>query len=63
VERAFRRAGLAAEPVRRFGFFPPQILGASALARRLEARLERVRLLESLLPFLLLRARAPRAFP
>jgi SAM-dependent methyltransferase len=61
VERAFRAAGLTPLPLQRFGFFPPQLLNRSETIRRLETRLERVRLLEPLLPFLLLRARATAA--
>lgn len=59
VADAFRAAALEVEPLRRFGFFPPQLLNRSDLARRLEARLESWRVLDALLPFLLLRARAP----
>jgi SAM-dependent methyltransferase len=58
VQGAFRAAGLDPLPIRRFGFFPPQVLNRVESARRLEARLERSRLLEPVLPFLLLRARA-----
>jgi hypothetical protein len=57
VTDAFRAAGLVPAPVQRFGFFPPQLLNRSDTIRRLEARLERARLLEPVLPFLLLRAR------
>ena len=57
VTEAFRAAGLAPAPVQRFGFFPPQVLNRSAVARRIEARLETSPALRPLLPFLLLRAR------
>lgn len=57
VTEAFRAAGLAPAPVQRFGFFPPQVLNRSPLARRVEARLETSAALRPLLPFLLLRAR------
>lgn len=59
VDAALRVAGLEAEPVRRFGFFPPAVVNRFELARRLEARLECLRVLQPLLPFLLLSGRAP----
>ncbi len=58
VVSAVRAAGLEPLPLQRFGFFPPQLLNRSETIRRLESRLERVRLLEPVLPFLLLRARS-----
>jgi SAM-dependent methyltransferase len=59
VEAAYRRAGLPETATRRFGFFPPQIFNRISAARRLEERIERLRWLEGVLPFLLLAARAP----
>jgi SAM-dependent methyltransferase len=56
VTNAFRAAGLVPAPAQRFGFFPPQLLNRSEGIRWLETRLERARLLEPVLPFLLLRA-------
>jgi SAM-dependent methyltransferase len=61
VEDAFRAAGLDVLPTRRFGFFPPQIVNRFALAQRVESALERARVLEPVLPFLVLRARRPAA--
>jgi len=62
VADAFRAAGLEPAPVRRFGFFPPQVLNRSGTVRRLELRLEGLAALQPLLPFLLLRARrSPKA--
>jgi SAM-dependent methyltransferase len=57
VLRAFRSAGLAPGPVEQFGFFPPQLLNRSSGIQRLEAWLERRKVLQPVLPFLLLRAR------
>ncbi len=59
VMEAYQRAGLSPVATRRFGFFPPQIVNSSAMARRLEARLERSRLLDWVLPFLLMTGRRP----
>lgn len=59
VQRAFAGAGLTPIPVERFGFFPPQVVNQLAAGRRFEAWLERRRALAPILPFLLLRARAP----
>jgi hypothetical protein len=59
VESAFERARLGVLPTQRFGFFPPQVVNRLPRARRLEERLEGLRALEWLLPFLLLRAEAP----
>jgi SAM-dependent methyltransferase len=59
VQDAFAGAGLAPSPVERFGFFPPQVVNNVAAGRRLETWLERRRALAPILPFLLLRARAP----
>jgi SAM-dependent methyltransferase len=55
---AYRDAGLEQTGCNRCGFFPPQIFNRVALARRLESRLERSRVLQPLLPFLILTARA-----
>jgi SAM-dependent methyltransferase len=59
VCRAYADAGLDVEAVDRFGFFPPQLVNRYAWARRLETRVERARILEPLLPFLLMTAVAP----
>ncbi len=59
VQRAYRAAGLLADSATRFGFFPPQLVNRFPTVRRLEARLEAWRLLDPLLPFLLLPARRP----
>jgi SAM-dependent methyltransferase len=59
VAASLRAAGLEVAPLRRFGFFPPQLYNRSDALRRLEARLEKSRALEAVLPFLLLHARAP----
>jgi SAM-dependent methyltransferase len=61
VEQAFRAAGLEVLPTRRFGFFPPQLVNRFATARRIEAAIEAAGVFEPVLPFLLLRARAPGA--
>lgn len=58
VGRAFAAAGLEPAPVERFGFFPPQVVNRFEAGRRFEGWLEQQRVLEPLLPFLLLRARA-----
>jgi hypothetical protein len=55
---AYRDAGLEQTASERCGFFPPQIFNRVGFARRLEGRLEVSRLLQPLLPFLLLTARA-----
>ncbi|HIL81056.1 MAG TPA: class I SAM-dependent methyltransferase [Myxococcales bacterium] len=56
VERACLAAGLKPRPTRRFGFFPPQIINRFAFAGRLEEGIERLRLLDPVLPFLVLGA-------
>lgn len=58
IEASFREAGLEALPTQRFGCFPPQLVNRFGWARALEARVERARVFEPALPFLLLRARA-----
>ena len=59
VLRAYREAGLSVDRVRRFGFFPPQLVNRFSWARRIEAGIERARLLDPLLPFLLMTAAQP----
>jgi len=59
VAAAYRRAGLGEVETRSFGFFPPPVFNRFASARRLERRLQRLRWLSGVLPFLLLSARAP----
>jgi SAM-dependent methyltransferase len=59
VASAYRAAGLTAHPAIRFGFFPPQLVNRLAWVRRLEGRLERLRLLAPVLPFLLMAAGKP----
>lgn len=59
VETFYRAAGLGGVRSDAFGFFPPQIVNRLSAARRLEDRLERLRPLRGLLPFLLLSARRP----
>jgi len=54
VMQAYRGSGLAAQPVHRFGFFPPQLINRFEWARQLEHRLERQRWLSGVLPFQLL---------
>ncbi len=56
---ACEAAGLETLPDRRFGFFPPQVIYRWPAASRLEARIERVGVMEPLLPFLFVGARAP----
>lgn len=63
VESAYRRAGLQDLRTKTAGFFPPQVLNNLPAARRLEARLERFRPLQPLLPFLLMSAQAGRTTP
>ena len=58
VERACAAAGLVPRPTRRFGFFPPQVINRFAFAARIEEGIERLRLLNPVLPFLLLAAEA-----
>ena len=58
VERACAAAGLRPRPTRRFGFFPPQVINRFAFAARIEEGIERLRLLDPILPFLLLGAEA-----
>lgn len=57
VQTALRDSGLTPEPIDSLGFFPPQVYNRSDLARRLEARLERTRVLRPILPFRLFRGR------
>lgn len=59
VAAAYRAAGLTADPVTRFGFFPPQLVNRFAGMRRLEGWLERLPFLEPVLPFLLMTAGKP----
>ncbi len=59
VRRAYAEAGLSLDSVIRFGFFPPQLVNRYAWARRLEDAIERVRLFQPVLPFLLMTAAAP----
>jgi len=59
VCRAYREASLRVDKVLRFGFFPPQLINRFSWARRLEAGVERIRLFEPLLPFLLMTAAPP----
>jgi dolichyl-phosphate beta-glucosyltransferase len=61
VMSAYQAAGLSAVKTQRFGFFPPQVVNASGAMRRVEARLEKIRLLEWVLPFLLLSGQRPKA--
>ncbi|MDE0887250.1 MAG: class I SAM-dependent methyltransferase [Myxococcota bacterium] len=63
VERAYQEAGLMPQPTRRFGFFPPQVVNRFPSARRFESGIERMRLFEPMLPFLLLSAQASRSTP
>ncbi len=63
VERAYREAGLAPQTTRRFGFFPPQIVNRFPSARRFESGIERMKLFEPMLPFLLLSAQASGSAP
>ena len=58
VERACAAAGLAPRPTRRFGFFPPQVINRFAFAARVEEGIEKLGLLNPILPFLLLGAEA-----
>jgi SAM-dependent methyltransferase len=59
VEDAYRRAGLEVLDTGNFGFFPPQVLNPLPFARRIEERLESLAVLQWVLPFLILTARAP----
>ena len=59
VERHFCRNGLDPIPLHRMGFFPPQLYNRSDRWRRLEAFLERQRVLLPVLPFLVMAARRP----
>jgi len=61
VEAAYRAAGFDDIRSQTFGFFPPQIVNPLRAARRLEDRLEKLRPLHWILPFLLLSARRPQA--
>ncbi len=58
VESAYRRAGLEDLRTETAGFFPPQVLNNIPVSRDLEARLERIKPLHPLLPFLLMSARS-----
>jgi SAM-dependent methyltransferase len=58
VRRAFDAAAMTPRPTRRFGFFPPAIINRLPMARRAESGIERMRVFEPLLPFLLLSAGA-----
>ena len=58
VEAAYSQAALETIATHRFGFFPPQLLNRSRLARRIENGIEAVHALRPILPFLLLTARA-----
>ena len=57
IEAAYRDAGLADLRTDTAGFFPPQILNAIPATRGLEERIERMRALQWILPFLLMSAR------
>jgi SAM-dependent methyltransferase len=59
LHRMFVAAGLADVTLTAAGFFPPQLVNRSAAALRLERRLEGVRWLRPLLPFLLVSGRVP----
>lgn len=58
VLKSYRAAGLERVSVERFGFFPPQVLSRIPASRGVEARLEASRILEPILPFLLLSGHA-----
>ena len=59
TEAAYRDAGLVDLRTDTAGFFPPQVLNAIPATRGLEERIERVRALQWILPFLLMSARSP----
>lgn len=61
IEAAFRSADLEVLPTQRFGCFPPQLVNRFGWARAIETGVERARVFEPVLPFLLLRARGPAA--
>ena len=61
VEESYLRSGLEPAPLRRCGFFAPQLLNRFEWARRAATRLERQPWLRRLLPFLVLSARVPSA--
>jgi len=63
IEAAYRAAGLEVMAAGNFGFFPPQVLNAWPLSRRLESWLEARRALHGVLPFLVLAANAPVSRP
>ena len=63
VEAAYRSAGLADIRSDTFGFFPPSVVNRLAAARGLEDRLQGLRPLRAVLPFLLLSARRPERGP
>ncbi len=56
VGSAYRAAGLSPQATERLGFFPPQIFNRFSSSRVLETRLERLRWLRPVLPFLILHA-------
>lgn len=58
VMKALLSANLEAPSTRRFGFFPPQVVNRSPLARRIEMTVERIAILKPLLPFLLMSAKS-----
>jgi SAM-dependent methyltransferase len=55
VQTALRESGLAPLEIETLGFFPPQLYNRFEWARRFEARLERSRALQPVLPFRLFR--------
>jgi SAM-dependent methyltransferase len=61
IEAAFHAAALEVLPTQRFGCFPPQLVNRFGWARAIETGVERARVFEPALPFLLLRARRPAA--
>ena len=52
-------AGYTNVEIRKFGFFPPQILDKFSITLKLEKQLEKVPLVKVFLPFLLITARKP----
>jgi len=61
VDQASRAAGLEGFRSSTFGFFPPQVLNRFGWAASLEGRLESLRVLRGVLPFLLMTAHQPAA--
>lgn len=55
--RCFEEAGFNVVTIRKFGFFPPQILDRLPISLGLEKWLERLPLVKAFLPFLLVEAR------